>query len=90
VAGVTACAFSHDGKFLATYSQSEARLSFWQTSSGMFGLGNAQTRCVKSFSTAPVPDAVRMNPLRTARLVWINTRQVALMSPDGSESRFSV
>ncbi|CAG0912268.1 unnamed protein product [Notodromas monacha] len=90
VAGITACAFAHDGKFLATYSQSEARLSFWQTSSGMFGLGNTQTKCVKSFSTAPVPEIVRLNPLRTARLVWINARTIALLMPDGSESRFSV
>ncbi|GLH07771.1 uncharacterized protein GBIM_13199 [Gryllus bimaculatus] len=87
---VTACAFSPDGKFLATYSCQENRLSFWQTSTGMFGLGNSQTRCVKSYSTAPIPDMSRLNPARLARLVWINNRTVALMLADGSETRFNV
>ena len=40
---VAAAAFAPDGgKNLATYSASDNRLCFWQTSTGMFGLGNAQ------------------------------------------------
>ena len=39
---VAAAAFAPDGKNLATYSHSDNRLCFWQTSTGMFGLGNAQ------------------------------------------------
>ncbi|XP_067003219.2 WD repeat-containing protein 7 isoform X2 [Anabrus simplex] len=89
-ASITANTFSPDGKFLATYSCSENRLSFWQTSTGMFGLGNSQTRCIKSYSTAPLPDMSRLNPMRLARLVWINNRTVALMLADGSETRFNV
>lgn len=33
---ITAAAFSPDGKFLASYSCGENRLSFWQTSTGKF------------------------------------------------------
>lgn len=63
---------------------------FQQTSSGMFGLGNSQTRCVKSYSTAPINDVARLNPMRLARLIWINNRTVTLMLADGSETRFNV
>ncbi|XP_066255390.1 WD repeat-containing protein 7 isoform X2 [Euwallacea similis] len=87
---VTACAFSPDGKFLVSYACSEDKLSFWQTSTGMFGLGQAQTKNVKSYSTAPIADVTRLNPMRLARLIWITNRTVSLMLADGSETRFNV
>ncbi|XP_021936381.1 WD repeat-containing protein 7 isoform X5 [Zootermopsis nevadensis] len=89
-AAITANTFSPDGKYLSTYSCKENRLSFWQTSTGMFGLGNSQTRCIKSYSTAPIADLSRLNPMRLARLIWINNRTVSLMLADGSETRFNV
>ncbi|KAL3288183.1 hypothetical protein HHI36_002633 [Cryptolaemus montrouzieri] len=87
---VTAAAFSPDGKFLVSYSCGENKLCFWQTSTGMFGLGQSQTRCVKSYSTAPIADVARLNPMRLARLIWINNRTVTLMLADGSETRFNI
>lgn len=87
---ITAAAFSPDGKYLVSYSSGDNKLSFWQTSTGMFGLGQSQTRCVKSYSTAPIADVSRLNPMRLARLVWINNRTVTLMLADGSETRFNV
>jgi len=89
-AAITANTFSPDGKYLSTYSCNENRLSFWQTSTGMFGLGNSQTRCIKSYSTAPIADVSRLNPMRLARLIWINNRTVTLMLADGSETRFNI
>ncbi|XP_063908234.1 WD repeat-containing protein 7 isoform X4 [Zophobas morio] len=87
---VTAAAFSPDGKFLVSYACGENKLCFWQTSTGMFGLGQSQTRCIKSYSTAPIADVARLNPMRLARLIWINNRTVTLMLADGSETRFNV
>ncbi|KAG5679319.1 hypothetical protein PVAND_008892 [Polypedilum vanderplanki] len=87
---ITALAFSPDGKYLVSYSCSENRLSFWQTSTGMFGLGQSQTRCIKGYSTAPIPDIARLNPMRLGKLIWINNRTVTLMLADGSETRFNV
>lgn len=87
---VTAAAFSPDGKFLVSYACGENKLSFWQTSTGMFGLGQSQTKNVKSYSTAPIADVARLNPMRLARLIWINNRTVTLMLADGSETRFNV
>ncbi|CAL4059561.1 unnamed protein product [Meganyctiphanes norvegica] len=86
---VTAVSFSPDGKYLASYTMEENKLSFWQTSSGMFGLGASQTKCTKTFSTAPVPDIVRMNPQRLPKLVWISNKTVVLMMADGTEHRFN-
>lgn len=88
-AAVTALSFSPDGKYLASYSMGENRLSFWQTSSGMFGLGASQTKCTKTFSTVPVPDIVRMNPQRLPKLVWISNKTVVHMMADGTEHRFN-
>lgn len=87
---ITAAAFSPDGKFLVSYACGENKLNFWQTSTSMFGLGQAQTRCIKSYSTAPIADVARLNPMRLARLIWINNRTVTLMLADGSETRFNV
>ncbi|KAF9796977.1 hypothetical protein SFRURICE_019331 [Spodoptera frugiperda] len=86
---VTACAFSPDGRYLVSYATADNRLSFWQSTAGMFGLGAAQTRCVKCYSTAPMADVARLNPARLARLVWTNSRTVTLMLADGSETRFN-
>ncbi|XP_048488906.1 WD repeat-containing protein 7 [Plutella xylostella] len=87
---VSACAFSPDGRYLVSYATADNRLSFWQTTAGMFGLGAAQTRCVKCYSTAPMADVARLNPARLARLVWTTSRAVTLMLADGSETRFNV
>ena len=40
----------------------------------MFGLGQAVTRCVKSYNTVPVPLVVKWNPLRTPRFTWVANR----------------
>merc|ERR1719244_1168403 len=88
-APVTALAFNPDGKNLVTYSAQENKLSFWQTSTGMFGLGQAVTRCTKSYPTTPVPLVVKWNPLRSPRLVWVSHKTVTLLLPDGTETRFN-
>ncbi|XP_043192685.1 WD repeat-containing protein 7-like, partial [Amphibalanus amphitrite] len=87
---ITACSFSPDGKFLASYSTGENKISFWQTSAGMFGLGHSQTRCVKTYSTPPLPEIVRMNPPRQSRLVWVANKTVTLLLSDGTEQRYNV
>ena len=88
---ITVLAFSPDGKYLVSYACAENRLAFWQTSAGMFGiLGNSQTKCIKNYSTAPIPDVSRLNPMRLAKLIWINNKTVTLMLADGSETRFSI
>lgn len=87
---VVACAFSPDGKYLSTYSSGENKLCFWQTAAGLFGLGNAQTRCVRTYATPPLSETVKANPLKMARLVWVTSRIVIILLADGSEHRFSL
>lgn len=86
---ITAVAFGPDGKTLATFSAHDNKLYFWQTSTSMFGLGNAQTKCTKSYNVAPHPQAANWNPTYTPKLVWISPRTVTLLLPDGTENRFN-
>ncbi|XP_055932203.1 WD repeat-containing protein 7-like isoform X1 [Argiope bruennichi] len=89
-AAINACAFSPDGKYLASYSNKENKLCFWQTATGLFGLGNAQTRCIRTYNTPHLSEAVKNNPLRMARLQWAANKVVSLITDDNLEYRFSV
>lgn len=85
---ITACSFSHDGKHLATYCSDECKLAFWSTATSLFGLGNSQTKCVKTLNTPPsVPEN---NLPKSARLVWINSKAIILLFPDGREVKYSL
>lgn len=64
-----------------------------QAATGVFGLGAVQTRCVKTYTTDPLPLSIRTSgsiPLRMARLQWHNGKTVALMLSDGSETRYQL
>ncbi|GFQ73668.1 WD repeat-containing protein 7 [Trichonephila clavata] len=89
-AAINACAFSPDGKYLASYSNKENKLCFWQTATGLFGLGNAQTRCIRTYNTPHLNEVVKNNPLRMARLQWAANKVVSLITDDNLEYRFSV
>ena len=89
---ITCCAFSPDGKYLSSYCCTENKISFWLTQAvGLFGLGNAQTRCVKSLSCPPMSEPVRsLGPLKSAKLVWVSSKLVILLFADGKEHRFCI
>lgn len=56
----------------------------------MFGLGNSQTRCVKTYATQQIADLSRHSPLKLGRLIWMTNKTVSLMLCDGSEARYTV
>lgn len=90
---VSACSFSPDGKYLASYSAGDNKLCFWLTATGLFGLGNSRTRCVGSIDTPPVSADLIKNPedlLRVARLIWIAGKVIILMFIDEREFRYQV
>lgn len=90
---VSACSFSPDGKYLASYSAGDNKLCFWLTATGLFGLGNARTRCVGSIDTPPVSADLIKSPsdlLRVARLIWVAGKVVILMFIDEREFRYQV
>ncbi|XP_058720836.1 WD repeat-containing protein 7 isoform X2 [Poecile atricapillus] len=94
---VTAVSFAPDGRYLATYSNSDSHLCFWQMNTSLLGsigmLNSApQLRCVKTFQVPPVQPASpgSLGALRLARLIWTSNRNVILMAHDGREHRFMV
>jgi hypothetical protein len=91
---VTCCAFAPDGKHLATYSMEENKICFWSTATSLFGLGQSQTKCVKTYNTKPVSGTVSIqDPVglkAPPRLIWVANKALILMFADGSECRYSV
>ncbi|XP_065517090.1 WD repeat-containing protein 7-like isoform X2 [Lathamus discolor] len=94
---ITAVAFAPDGRYLATYSNSDSHLCFWQMNTSLLGsigmLNSApQLRCIKTFQVPPVQPASpgSHNALKLARLIWTSNRNVILMAHDGKEHRFMV
>lgn len=90
---VSACSFSPDGKYLASYSAGDNKLCFWLTATGLFGLGNSRTRCVGAIPTEPVSADLIKSPsdlLRVARLIWVASKVVILMFIDEREYRYQV
>lgn len=90
---VSACSFSPDGKYLASYSAGDNKLCFWLIAMGLFGLGYARIRCVGSIDTPVVSADLIKSPsdlLRVARLIWVAGRVVILMFIDEREFRYQV
>ncbi|XP_010013416.1 PREDICTED: WD repeat-containing protein 7, partial [Nestor notabilis] len=94
---ITAVAFAPDGRYLATYSNSDSHLCFWQMNTSLLGsigmLNSApQLRCIKTYQVPPVQPASpgSHNALKLARLIWTSNRNVILMAHDGKEHRFMV
>ncbi|KAM4643450.1 LOW QUALITY PROTEIN: WD repeat-containing protein 7 [Amazona ochrocephala] len=94
---VMAVAFAPDGRYLATYSNGDSHLCFWQMNTSLLGsigmLNSApQLRCIKTFQVPPVQPASpgSHSALRLARLIWTSNRNVILMAHDGKEHRFMV
>ncbi|XP_053151484.1 WD repeat-containing protein 7 isoform X3 [Hemicordylus capensis] len=94
---ITAVSFAPDGRYLATYSNTDSHLSFWQMNTSLLGsigmLNSApQLRCMKTYQVPPVQPASpgSHNSLRLARLIWTSNRNVILMAHDGKEHRFVV
>ncbi|XP_054035262.1 WD repeat-containing protein 7 [Dryobates pubescens] len=92
---ITAVAFAPDGRYLATYSNADSHLCFWQMNTSLLGtigmLNSApQLRCVKTYQVPPVPLASPgpQAALRLARLIWTSNRNLILMAHDGREHRF--
>nr|XP_020655949.1 WD repeat-containing protein 7 [Pogona vitticeps] len=94
---ITAVAFAPDGRYLATYSNTDSHISFWQMNTSLLGsigmLNSApQLRCIKTYQVPPVQPASpgSHNALKLARLIWTSNRNVILMAHDGKEHRFVV
>uniref|UniRef100_A0A8C0GNF9 WD repeat domain 7 n=1 Tax=Chelonoidis abingdonii TaxID=106734 RepID=A0A8C0GNF9_CHEAB len=94
---ITAVAFAPDGRYLATYSNTDSHISFWQMNTSLLGsigmLNSApQLRCIKTYQVPPVQPASpgSHNALKLARLIWTSNRNVILMAHDGKEHRFTV
>jgi len=90
---VTACSFSDDGKYVATYSADEGKLNLWQVSQSFMGMGQSHTKFMRQL---PAPTSFPVNTpggtpqVFRARLMWMNAKSVTLLLPTGAEHRFAV
>ncbi|XP_051866569.1 WD repeat-containing protein 7 isoform X3 [Pristis pectinata] len=94
---ITAVSFAPDGRYLASYSNADSHISFWQMNTSLLGsigmLNSApQLRCMKTYQVPPVHPASpgSQNALKLVRLIWTSNRNVILMAHDGKEHRFMV
>lgn len=96
---ITTLAFSPDGKYLSAYSVSDNHLSFWTTSSSLFGMLQSQVKCVKTLRLLPgavsqrlaaAPDLNRDSMKNFMKLAWVSNRTTVLLLPDGNEYRSHV
>ncbi|XP_070599618.1 WD repeat-containing protein 7 [Erythrolamprus reginae] len=94
---ITAVAFAPDGRYLATYSNTDSHISFWQMNTSLLGsigmLNSApQLRCIKTYQVPPVQPASpgSHTALKLVRLIWTSNRNLILMAHDGKEHRFVV
>lgn len=95
---ITTLAFSPDGKYLSAYSVNDNHLSFWTTSSSLFGMLQSQVKCVKTVRLLPgsvsqhlaaAPDLNR-DSKNFMKLAWVSNRTTVLLLPDGNEYRSHV
>uniref|UniRef100_A0A183IV42 GP-PDE domain-containing protein n=1 Tax=Soboliphyme baturini TaxID=241478 RepID=A0A183IV42_9BILA len=86
---VSICSFSDDGKYLATCSCEEGRVNLWQMSQSFLGMGQSQVKCIRQFSIPPTTPDNKVVALKNDRLrfVWLATKTVALVLPNGTEHR---
>lgn len=85
---VSALMFSPDGRLLASYSCFENKISFWQVTTGMFGLGQLHVKNIKSYPMPELHDEEITNHLEIARLSWIDNKSGSLSLCNGSETAF--
>ncbi|XP_064872303.1 WD repeat-containing protein 7-like [Oncorhynchus nerka] len=78
---ITAVSFAPDGRYLATYSNADSHISFWQMNTsllGSIGMLNStpQLKCIKTYQVPPVQPASpgSQNALKLARLIWTSNR----------------
>ena len=93
---LTCCAFAPDGKHLSTYSMDENKICFWSTATSLFGLGQSQIKCVRTYNTKPASSSGLISlqdPVgqkAPPRLIWVANKALILMFADGSECRYNV
>jgi WD40 repeat protein len=93
---LTCCAFSPDGKHLSTYSMDENKICFWSTATSLFGLGQSQIKCIRTYNTKPASSSGLISlhePVgqkAPPRLIWVANKALILMFADGSECRYNV
>lgn len=83
---ITCCSFSSDGRHLVTYCKQKAQLCFWSTATSLFGLGNSQIKCVKTYNTPSVSENLTKSP----ELIWAANKVVLLIFPDGKQHQYVV
>uniref|UniRef100_A0A0K0FWK8 WD_REPEATS_REGION domain-containing protein n=1 Tax=Strongyloides venezuelensis TaxID=75913 RepID=A0A0K0FWK8_STRVS len=90
---ITAIDFSPDGKILAVYCATEAKISLWQSQQSFLGMGPGQVKCIKSLNAPaefPIETPGGTPQIFKAKLVFNGSKALTLVLPNGKESRFTL
>ncbi|PAA64386.1 hypothetical protein BOX15_Mlig003212g2, partial [Macrostomum lignano] len=82
-AGCSACAFSPDGRHVASLSATDNNVRFFQLSAPtLFNMGSSHIKTGKQFNVSPSLQG------RSCRLNWIDPKTVAVLTPSGIHASF--
>ena len=54
------------------------------------GPAKQKTRCVKVCDTNPLDIPEKINARKLVQLIWLDSKTVALLTPNGAETKFEV
>uniref|UniRef100_A0A0N4ZTC0 WD_REPEATS_REGION domain-containing protein n=1 Tax=Parastrongyloides trichosuri TaxID=131310 RepID=A0A0N4ZTC0_PARTI len=90
---ITSLAFSSDGKTLAVYCATEAKISLWHSQQSFLGMGLGQLKCIKSINAPaefPIETPGGSPQIFKANLYFSGPKALNLMLPNDKEVRFTL
>ncbi|KAG5272022.1 hypothetical protein AALO_G00160780 [Alosa alosa] len=94
---ITAVSFAPDGRYLATYSNADSHISFWQMNTSLLGsigmLNSApQLRCIKTYQVRVAGPRRSSQSILEAggALIWTSNIASSSMAPRRQGARFMV
>eukprot|EP00039_Didymoeca_costata_P022042 m.3554 g.3554 ORF g.3554 m.3554 type:complete len:1194 (-) comp2786_c0_seq2:201-3782(-) len=88
---ITALAFSHDGKILASFSLSEKIIRVWHVTGSFFSMLGSAPRCTASFVVSGViEELTETEVMQLLTLVWTDKKVLRLVARNKLDLKFAI